>query len=78
MKEMVQLIKSKTKTPVTSNETKQEKKKKRDEKRKKYNKAPICKHCDKKHPLKKEDKCCKLETNKASHPNNWKSTKGVN
>jgi hypothetical protein len=45
MKEMMQLIKSKTKTPFTSNETKEEKKKKRVEKRKKYNEAPICKHC---------------------------------
>jgi hypothetical protein len=47
MKGMMQLIKNNTKTPVISNDTKEEKKKKCNEKRKKYNKAPICKHCDK-------------------------------
>ncbi len=72
---MMQHIKNNTKTPVILNETKEEKKKKCDEKRKKYNKAPICKHCDKKHPSKKEDESSELETNKASHQNNWKSNK---
>jgi hypothetical protein len=42
MKEMIQLIKNDTKTTVISNDTKEEKKKKPDEKRKRYNKAPIC------------------------------------
>ncbi len=36
MKEMMQLIKNDTKTPVLSNETKEEKEKKRNEKRKRF------------------------------------------
>jgi len=54
MKEMMQLIKSNGSTPTNpTNATDEEKKKKRDEKRKKYNEAPVCTHCGKKHPSKK-------------------------
>ena len=58
-------------------EKRQAKKKKRDEKRKKYNDAPICKHCGKKHLTKAEDECWELEKNKESRPANWKSTKST-
>jgi hypothetical protein len=76
MKEMMQLIKSNGTTPTSSTKaTDNERKKKRDEKQKKYNEAPICTHCGKKHPSKKEEDCWELEKNKASHPDNWKSTK---
>ena len=55
MKEMMLLIKSNGNNSTTSNKaTDDDKKKKRDEKRKKYNEAPICTHCGKKHPSKKE------------------------
>ena len=73
MKEMMLLLKEhKTPTPKTNNE---DKKKKRDEKRKKYNDAPICKNCGKKHPSKAEDECWELEKNKESRPASWKSVK---
>ena len=76
MKEMMQLIRSKPKTPLNPSKTlDKEKKKKQDEKCKKYNEAPVCNHCGKKHPSKKEDKCWELEKNKASCPHNWKSSK---
>ena len=73
MKEMMSLIKNDQKT--TNQQSSDDKKKKREEKRKRYNKAPICKHCGKKHPSKKEDECWELEKNKDSRPSNWKSTK---
>jgi hypothetical protein len=54
MKEMMQLIKSEAKTPSNTNDSsKEEKQNKHDKKRKKYNEAPICKNCRKKHPSKK-------------------------
>jgi hypothetical protein len=78
MKEMMQLIKSEAKTPSNTNDSGKEKKQKKcDEKRKKYDEAPICKHCGKKHPLKKEDGCWELEANKASRPSTWKSSKST-
>ena len=78
MKEMMQLIKSNASTPTNPTKpTDEERKKKRDEKRKKYNEAPVCSHCGKKHPSKKEDECWELEKNKASRPDNWKSSKST-
>ena len=53
------------------------KKKNRDEKQKKNNNAPVCKHCNKKHPSKPENKCWELETNASSHPTNWKLSKST-
>jgi hypothetical protein len=78
MKEMMQLVKNQTTTPTISTKMlDEEKKKKRDEKQKKNNKAPVFTHCDRKHPYKKEDKCWELKKNKASCPNNWKSSKST-
>ena len=66
MKEMMQLIKSNATTPTNPTKmTDEERKKKHDEKCKKYNEAPVCTHCGKKHPSKKEDDCWELEKNKA-------------
>ncbi len=68
---MMQLIKSNGSTPTNpTNTTNKEKKKKQEEKRKKYNEAPVCTHCGKKHPSKKEEDCWELEKNKASRPAN--------
>ena len=75
MKEMMALIKNEKKEP--SSQSKEEKKSKREERRKKFNDAPVCKHCGKKHPTKKEDKCWELDKNKDSRPSNWKSTKST-
>ncbi|KAL3826941.1 hypothetical protein ACHAXA_006021 [Cyclostephanos tholiformis] len=75
MKEMMSLIKSEKKEPTKQSD--EEKKKKREEQRKKYNDAPVCKNCGKKHPNKAEDDCWELEKNKASRPANWKSTKST-
>jgi hypothetical protein len=71
MKEMMSLIKSKSKAPNKT--TNNEKKKKCKEKHKKYNGAPICKHCGRKHPSKPENECWELEKNQVFHPANWKN-----
>jgi hypothetical protein len=73
MKEMMSLIKNNYQAP--NNELNNEKTKMREERHKKYNDTPICKHCGKKHPAKPEDKCWELEKNKDSCPSNWKSVK---
>ena len=75
MKEMMALIKNDKKEP--SGQSNDEKKKKREERHKKYNDAPVCKHCNKKHPAKAEDECWELEKNKDSRPANWKSAKST-
>ena len=77
MKEMMLLLKDNKSTNNSTKLTDEEKKKKRDEKRKKYNDAPICKHCGKKHPTKAEEDCWELEKNKDSRPSNWKSAKST-
>ena len=78
MKEMMSLVKDKTITPINpTNQTSEEKKKKREEKQKKFLNAPICKHCGKKHPSKKEDECWELDKNAASRPASWKPTKST-
>jgi hypothetical protein len=56
MKDMMMLVKLENKPSTNNNEmSKGERKKIRDEKRKMYHNAPICKHCNKKHPAKKEE-----------------------
>jgi hypothetical protein len=77
MKEMMLLLKENKHPNPTNNQTSEEKKKKRDKKRQKYNNAPICKYCRKKHPLKAGDECWELEKNKESCPTNWKSNKST-
>jgi hypothetical protein len=78
MKEMMSLVKEKTTaTTNPTNSTNEEKKKKREERQKKFLNAPICKHCGKKHPSKKEDECWELDKNAASRPASWKSTKST-
>jgi len=77
MKEMMLLLKDNKSTNNSTKLTDEEKKKKRDKKQKKYNDAPICKHCGKKHPTKAEDDCWELEKNNDSHPLNWKSVKST-
>ena len=77
MKEMMLLLKDNKSTNNSTKLKDEEKKKKRDEKRKKYNDAPICKHCGKKHPTKAEDECWELEKNKDSRPSNWKSAENT-
>ncbi len=70
MKEMRNL----TQAPNSNSE---DKKKKCKDKHDKYCDAPICKHCDRKHPSKTEDKCWELPKNTASHPASWKSKKST-
>jgi len=78
MKEMMSLVKEKTIAPTNpTNSTNEEKKKKREERQKKFLNAPVCKHCGKKHPSKKEDECWELDKNAASCPASWKSTKNT-
>ena len=75
MKEMMTLIKNEKKEPAK--QSNDEKKKKQEERKKRYNDAPVCKDCGKKHPTKKEDRCWELEKNKDSRPANWKLTKSI-
>ncbi len=53
MKEMMQLVKNQT--TMQSNPTPIEEKKKKYNGRKKFWDAPVCTHCGRKHPSKKED-----------------------
>jgi hypothetical protein len=77
MKEMMLLIKE-NKNPTNSNKSRnEEKKKKKEENQNRYNDAPICKNCRKKHPLKAKDECWEVEKNKASRPSMWKSIKST-
>ena len=46
MKKMMLLIKDNRNTSNSNNQTNEERKKKKDEKCRKYNDAPICKHCN--------------------------------
>ncbi len=78
MKEMMALVKSENKPPTNNNEmSKGEKKIIRDDKCKMYHNAPMCKHCNRKHPAKKEEECWELEANAASCLSNWKSSKST-
>ena len=77
MKEMMALVKTEKGTNNDSKLSSDDKKKKREEKCKKYNDAPVCKHCGKKHPAKVEDECWELEKNSSSRPSGWKSSKST-
>jgi hypothetical protein len=77
MKEMMTLVKAEKGANNASKPSTDEKKTKREEKCQKYNAAPTCKHCDKKHPAKTEDECWEVEKNAASRPANWKSSKST-
>jgi hypothetical protein len=57
MKEMLSLMKGYNTQANTPNSDSKEKKKKCKGKCNKFCNAPICKHCDKKHPSKPEDQC---------------------
>ena len=48
---------------------------KRAERKKRWQEASICKHCNGKHPSQPEDKCWELEANAATRPTGWKSKK---
>jgi hypothetical protein len=77
MKKMMELVQSSNKGDSNNKASKEEKKKKREEKRQKYNAAPVCKHCNKKHPNNAEDQCWELEKNAALRPTNWTSSKST-
>jgi hypothetical protein len=80
MKEMLQLVKNQATMQTNPTPTKlsyEEKKKRCNEKQERYYETPVCTHCGRKHPSKKEDNCWELEKNKASRPANWKSSKST-
>ena len=82
MKEMMALVKSENKPsenkPLTNNnDISKGGRKKREERRKMYNTAPIFKHCNMKHPAKKEEECWELKANAASCSSYWKSSKST-
>ncbi len=63
MKKMMELVQSSNKGDNNDKTSKDDKKKKQEEKCQKYNAAPVCKHCNKKHPNNVEDKCWEQEKN---------------
>jgi hypothetical protein len=77
MKEMMTLVKMDNKKATNANNEINEKKTNRQERLKKYRDAPVCKHCNRKHPNKSESKCWELESNASSRPTNWKSNKST-
>jgi hypothetical protein len=83
MKEMMALVKSKNKPsenkPLTNNNDmlKGRRKKRTEERHNMYNNTPICKHCNRKHPAKKEEECWELKANAASPPLYWKLSKST-
>jgi hypothetical protein len=46
-----------------------------DERKKMFDEAPVCKHCNVKHPWVKEEKCWELDENAADRPSGWKTRK---
>ena len=77
-KEMMQLIKNQATTQTNPTKVSNKEKNKRlNEKQKRYYETPVCTHCNRKHPSKKEDDCWELEKYKASHPANWKLLKST-
>jgi hypothetical protein len=77
MKEMMSHVKDKTITPTNpTNQTSEEKKKKREEKQKKFLNTPVCKHCGKKHPSKKEDECWEMPHHAQHHGSQPKAPEG--
>jgi hypothetical protein len=77
MKEMMALVKENNKDTTNSNNEAKEQKTKRQEKQKKYRDAPVCKHCNRKHPNQQESECWELESNANSRPTWWKSSKST-
>ncbi len=75
MKELMNLMKTAVNNPANAN--KEEKKHTQKEKQRRYKNAPVCKHCNRKHPSKPKSECWKLETNASSRPSYWKSSKST-
>jgi hypothetical protein len=77
MKEMMTLVKMNNKNLTNANNGMNEKKTNQQERLKRFRDAPVCKHCNRKHPNKSESECWELESNASSHPTNWKSNKST-
>jgi hypothetical protein len=77
MKEMMTLVKTDNKNPTNANNGINEKKINWQESQKRFRDAPVCKHCNRKHPNKAENECWELESNASSCPTNWKSNKST-
>jgi hypothetical protein len=74
---MMILVKTDNKNPTSANNGTNEKEINRQESQKRFRDAPICKHCNRKHPNKAEHECWELESNTSSRPTNWKSNKST-
>jgi hypothetical protein len=77
MKEIMALVKVNNKDTSNANNKTKEKKRKCQEKQKKYRDAPVCKHCNRKHPNQQESECWELKSNANSRPAWWKSNKST-
>ncbi len=77
MKEMMTLVKTDNENPTNANNGMNEKKINRQESQTRFRDAPVCKHCNRKHQNKAENKFWELESNASSRPTNWKSNKST-
>jgi hypothetical protein len=80
MKEMMTLVKSDNKNPTNANNRTNEKKTKWQEKQNKYKDAPVCKHCNRKHPNQQESECWpgwELKSKAKSRPTWWRPNKST-
>jgi hypothetical protein len=77
MKEMMTLVKFDNENPINANNGTNEKKTKWQEKQNKYKDAPVCKHCNRKHPNQQESKCWEHKSNTKSRPTWWRPNKST-
>lgn len=64
-------------TGSATGDTTERQKKRAEARRKKFENAIACTHCNRKHPSRTDDKCWELEANAADRPANWKSVKST-
>ncbi len=77
MKEMMTLVKLDNKNPTNVNNGTNGKKSKWQEEQNQYKDAPVCKHCNRKHPNQQESECWELESNAKSRPTWWRPNKST-
>ena len=75
MKLTIAELQQKVNATPTPSENKKSSAERRAERFQRLKDAPICKHCNGKHPNQPEDKCWELKENAAKRPSGWKSKK---
>ena len=77
MKEMMTLVKMDNKNPTNTNNITNEKKTNWQKRLKRFRDAPVCKHCNRKHPNQQESECWELKSNAKSRPTWWRPNKST-